>query len=109
MKNSFLNLGDLSSERVRDSYNQQGETTMKTQETRIRSQLVSRGDEGGLVSTVLSLLSALVLIGLAIALYKSFDGDLLAILNWGWNWVIVAIEWVADAFAGNAFFQDAVK
>ncbi len=82
---------------------------MSTQTTRTRSQLVSRTDEGSLFGTVGSLLGVLVLIGLGLALYKSFDGDVMAILTWAWNGVISVIEWVADFFTNNSFFQNAVK
>lgn len=81
----------------------------KTRVTRTGSQLVSRSDVGSLFGTVGSLIGVILLIGLALALFNRFDGDVLSVLTWAGNGVFGFISWIADLFAGNSFFQQAVR
>ncbi len=69
----------------------------------------SHVDAGDLFSNVLSLVLVVVLVGLTLALYRSFDGDVMAMLTWAGNFIAGLVQTIADWFSSNPFFQDLVR
>lgn len=65
-------------------------------------------DAGSLFGTVGSLIGVILLIGLALALFNRFDGDVLSILTWAGNGVFGFISWIAKVLSDNTFFQELV-
>lgn len=62
-----------------------------------------------MVKIIISSLVSVVVIGLALALLRSFDWDIAELLNWVWGFVIGLVESVADFFTGNKTFQKVVS
>ncbi len=59
--------------------------------------------------TILMVVAAFVLIGLAVALLEVFNWDIGALFEWAWGAAMGIVNAIADLFAGNSFFQRMVN
>lgn len=62
-----------------------------------------------MVKVIISALVSVVVVGLALALLRSFDWDIGELMNWAWSFVMTLVESVADFFTGNKTFQKVVS
>lgn len=61
-----------------------------------------------MIRTIGKVIGWIVIAGLALALLRAFNFDVIGVIQWAFNWIWGAIMTVADFLTGNPTFQRAV-
>lgn len=58
---------------------------------------------------IMQIVSGVVVVGLIIALLRAFDWDVVALIEWVFNFIFTITNKIADMFSNNDTFNNIVK